>query len=197
MAIEPLEQEFRRCVISRADFEEACAYLDSHMEGEHDNLVLRALLSSAVIAYARPFSGNRSGGSAPASKKLPIDVEAILGPEELVLHGKVLSCRSKGIAHSDSEVNPSRRVPRRDSAVMSWSIPFDVMAQGIEAPKFRALAWRLAGECFQRMESIDKQLPGSADKSGSIFVPPADGVTRISIKLSEFANEQAESPSRK
>ena len=182
MSIE-LEREFRRCVISRADFEQAYAYLDCYMLGAHDDVVRRALLSSAVISYARPFSGNRSGGRTPARDKLPIDVGAILGTDQLELHHKVLLCRSKGIAHSDTDVNPSHRVPRRDSAVMSWSIPFDLMNQGIDVSMFRALAWRLAGECFRQMEQIDKQLPERTDGPPRIHIPLSEGVTKISVSL--------------
>jgi len=189
MSVE-LERQFRRCVISRDDFEEACAYLDYYQLDAHHDLVLRALLSSAVISYARPFSSNRSGPQALASNKLPIEVEGILSADQLALHKKILDCRFKGIAHSDSDVNPAHRVPRRDSAVMAWSIPFNLMAQGIDVQKFRELAGRLAYQCFVQQEKINKELPGLAEGAPRVPVPLATGVTRISISLSEFQDRK-------
>ena len=49
-----LDAEFNRWSISKRDFEEAHEYLKA-FDTNADGTIQRALLSAAIVAYARPF----------------------------------------------------------------------------------------------------------------------------------------------
>ena len=100
-----------RLILSYGDFKHAhraSLYLiDEHEKYEReggDDLILRALYSSLVVAYARPFN---SGGTSRVGRLPPLGDEyrAILTIEELQVHDYVLYCRNKLVAHTDAEAS--------------------------------------------------------------------------------------------
>jgi hypothetical protein len=101
-------QQFKRVVMSFADFKEAVDlsdYMISH--GLYNNfkenkLLISAMNCSMIMAYSRPFSGNQSRDGI----KIPdLGKKALreLNPNELTLHKSVMSDRNKLLAHSDSD----------------------------------------------------------------------------------------------
>jgi hypothetical protein len=102
-------QLYLRLILSYGDFKHSyrCAQylLDQHdiyaKEGG-DDLLLRALYSSLVVAYARPFNsyGSSRFGRVPALAK---EIHEVLSAEELTVHDYILHCRNKLIAHTDAE----------------------------------------------------------------------------------------------
>jgi|GEM_PF-5899535 hypothetical protein len=61
--IEKLQAQVARYILSSNDFEEALSYF--YPRPPEDTVVIRrALLTTAIIAYARPFTNNERGSSA-------------------------------------------------------------------------------------------------------------------------------------
>jgi hypothetical protein len=86
-----------RCAERLADVERICS---AHCNG--DDLLERALYSSMIVSYARPFNsqGNSRIGRIPP---LCNEITSFLTPDEIELHKYVLVCRNKLVAHSDAE----------------------------------------------------------------------------------------------
>lgn len=94
-------RQLKRLLISGKDLREADRYLgvlESHPEA---GPLRDALLISAVICYARPFSHNQDSSQAVATPSL----RTALPPELGELHDQLLMLRNKAIAHSDYEAN--------------------------------------------------------------------------------------------
>jgi len=96
--------QFNRVLISYIDFEQARAIAriildeDLHKNYPRENrILLEALNSSMVVAYCRPFSGNRG------IPDLPNRFVRSLTTAEKEIHEALMEDRKKVIAHSDSE----------------------------------------------------------------------------------------------
>jgi hypothetical protein len=96
---------FRRILVSYNDFKQA-AHISSHIVEaklhhdypEKDRHILQALNCAMLIAYARPFSGNR--GSKTMLASLPDRFLSGFTPDERALHRIVLKDRNELLAHS-------------------------------------------------------------------------------------------------
>lgn len=100
---------YYRLVLSYSDFKHAyrCAqYIiaehDSFSMEGGDDLLLRALYSSLVVSYARPFNSTGASriGRIPSLSK---ELLSVLSDPEREVHSYILLCRNKLIAHSDAE----------------------------------------------------------------------------------------------
>src|SRR5258708_26154483 len=97
----------RRVFVSYNDFKQA-APISSHIltaklhygYPEKDWHILQALNCAMIIAYARPFSGNR--GSETMLPELPERFLNGFAPDERALHEVVMKDRNEVLAHSDS-----------------------------------------------------------------------------------------------
>lgn len=97
----------RRVFVSYNDFKQA-AHISSHIltaklhhgYPENDRHILQALNCAMVIAYARPFSGNR--GSETMLPELPKRFLRGFTSDERALHKVVMKDRNEVLAHSDS-----------------------------------------------------------------------------------------------
>jgi hypothetical protein len=97
-----------RLTLSYGDFKHAYR-ASQHLLAQHedfakvggDDLVLRALYSSLVVAYARPFN---SSGSSRYGRIPPLEKElyGVLSEEELGVHHYLLHCRNRLVAHTDA-----------------------------------------------------------------------------------------------
>jgi hypothetical protein len=97
-----------RWAMAQRDLREADRYLsllaslDLQREGEESVATIkRALLSSAIVAYCRPFGSNKGAGI--ATKQICIDDFASV---DVSLHKKLVDLRNKAVAHSDADVVP-------------------------------------------------------------------------------------------
>src|SRR2546428_7085430 len=106
-----LEAQFNRASISNKDFAEAEDYLRAYSDDLADTL-RRALLVSAIVAYARPFTSNDGGTDGFATGTLAGNPKQILSDDELMLHEKILELRNEAVAHSDYTRKPTRFVER-------------------------------------------------------------------------------------
>jgi hypothetical protein len=105
-----LERDLNRTRISSHDFQQAGKYLAALGRHATSSVEYSALLSSAVISYARPFGPNEKEESALALARLAIAPDDVLSLEEKALHDDMLLLRNKAIAHAEYTNNPVRRV---------------------------------------------------------------------------------------
>lgn len=101
---------YLRLLMSYSDFKHAyrgtqrlIAEYDSGAYKSGDDFLLRAIYSSIVVSYSRPFNsaGTSRVGRIPALDK---ELLPIYSTEEVEVHEYVLYCRNKLIAHTDAEV---------------------------------------------------------------------------------------------
>ena len=96
-----------RLTISRNDLEQCILFLEQLPNHEYGSIAYEALLLSAIICYARPFSCNEKGKNAKANAKIENEVLNKLTKEELELHSKLLILRNKAIAHAEWSYYPT------------------------------------------------------------------------------------------
>ena len=125
---------FKRIVVSSVDLQQAgeCAHhilrlgLHSSTDRE-DRSLLKCLNTALVIAYTRPFSGNK--GSADVRKRLPSEYLDVLSDEQRQLHDELLRIRDQDQAHSDAGgLDMTVRVSRVGSILMAIPIRRNAIA---------------------------------------------------------------------
>ena len=154
-----LEQQAARMILSLNDFEEALSYLYAK-PAANATVVRRALLTSAIVAYARPFSENERGQRSQATAMVALRPKKLLTPEQLSLHNCLLDIRNRAIAHSTSEVRPVIHKVIRPAGSMSGHFVFDVMTQSIDRPLFASLCDVLHGACRKGLAEINDRIRG-------------------------------------
>ena len=99
---------FKRLTLSLSDLNEAMFCLERltcrgsfSTASEPDFATLRALHTTAVLAYARPFTANRA--TADVLPKLPSRLLKGYSREQRLLHERLLKLRNEHFAHSDPE----------------------------------------------------------------------------------------------
>ena len=102
--IEGKFRQFNRVLMSYIDFQQAHAIatliLDENLHENYpreNRFKLQALNASLVVAYCRPFSGNKG------VPDLPIRFVRNLSADEKEIHDALMADRNMVIAHSDSE----------------------------------------------------------------------------------------------
>ncbi len=116
--LEKLQAQAARYILSSNDFEEALSYLNA--KPPEDTVVIRrALLTAAIVAYARPFTNNEKGSSAEVTATVSLKLNNILSKDELEQHKHLIEMRNLAIAHSTSELRPVLYTPRPPS-LLSW-----------------------------------------------------------------------------
>ena len=93
-------RQFNRAALSRQDFREAREFLKELKPGL-TRTQEEALLMSAIICYARPFSQNDRDGQSEATSTVQGNPAKILDQSEFDLHTRLLDIRNKAVAHSD------------------------------------------------------------------------------------------------
>ena len=160
---EKLEQQFDRLSIWTRDFEEARDYLERY-DPKADMVIQRALISAAIIAYARPFSVNKRGTEKRVAETVRLKLGDVLNTEQKVFHEKIISVRNEAVAHSDFERKQTRRVPataRTPTGVrgfLTWSRPFDVLSEITDIEMFVEMVKLLWHECHDRRMQINQHL---------------------------------------
>jgi hypothetical protein len=137
-----------RVMLSGDDFERAGDFVKATRAHPAGSIEYEALLHSAILFYARPYSDNE-----PKKSKLPdearkltgLDLPAILG-EDLPLHDRLLALRNKVIAHAESEFFPAQTLKPAIGAG----------AKGQRGIAFQRRAWHVVDEkldldVFERM----------------------------------------------
>lgn len=104
--------------MSRRDFQEAHEFL-ARLAHEKSKTVRYALLTAAIVAYARPFSPNENNKNSEARNKLHIPPTSILDPAQMAVHTEVRRLRNKLVAHAEYAESPVRLIEaHKDSMVL-------------------------------------------------------------------------------
>lgn len=140
----------------------ACQRLDEIWDADPDGVLVRALWSSALVAYARCFESGRR-------LRLPADALEVLEMAERQLHGTLLVERDKHIAHQadDLERVLLSVVGRTDGNSQTVEGVAVLMAKQIGPPRekvaqVRELAAKLKSEATRRRESATASLLAEA-----------------------------------
>lgn len=110
--MEDLKRQIRRWVLSSMDLDQALERVNYVLEHrlyrettEVDRIVSRALQTAMIVAYSRPFSGNRD--QEHNTWRLDEFLE-VYNEQELAFHSRLLRNRNQVYAHSDSEIRDLR-----------------------------------------------------------------------------------------
>lgn len=183
-----LEAKFNRLKLSERDFSEAHEYLDRRAQVS-DVVVQRALIVAAIVAYSRPFKKSY-GTEMQAETTLDFPQSCFEDQEDRALHDRVIQLRDQGVAHSDYDRKPTRRVHAQGRGFMTSSKPFDPLTEIHDVGRFQRIAWRLKNYCVDQMFMIDRRLKGESEQAriSATGIVIADGTEEISItiKLDEF-----------
>jgi hypothetical protein len=101
------DKKFHRFTIALDDFEEALAYIEQAKLHRRGSLEHQALVSMAVICYSRPFSPNEKRADAKAQSRLSEEDLGTFSSSEKQLHDLCTTSRTKAVAHSEYDYNPT------------------------------------------------------------------------------------------
>ena len=147
-----IDRQFNRAYVSRQDMElcvQFCAALDS----ASDPVIQRALVTAAIISYARPFSGNADHAKATSSPKVrQMDLTEV----ERTLHKRICNLRNNALAHSDYDMNPTSAVQYRQAGYLVASRLYDPLAEMDNMGSLHSLAkkmWWVFDENLRRLST--------------------------------------------
>ncbi|WP_128003582.1 hypothetical protein [Piscinibacter defluvii] len=152
-----LRAQIARLILSINDFEEALGYLYAK-PAEDAVAIRRALLSAAIVAYARPFTQNEADRSTKATSTVALKVKRVLSVEQLQLHNQLLDYRSRAIAHAEHALRPVHYAPLKHPIYVAGHQVFDVLAQPIDRPLFAANCEALRRAAYEVMTALDAQV---------------------------------------
>jgi hypothetical protein len=153
-----ISAQFARLHISQHDFEEAEEYLDE-LARQASAVARRALLTAAVIAYARPFTQNESSSGGKATPQVPGRMLRDFTTSERKLHSRLLDLRSKAVAHSTYASRPIKKVTVMQSGFSVEGSYFDLLSEGLDRTLFQAMSRKLRIACRVEKLELSRKLP--------------------------------------
>lgn len=152
--MEPNKQRFNRAHISTRDFEKASEFIEAARCHPESGLEYEAFMISAIVCYARPFSGNERSASSPAASNLAVPLHS-LEREDLELHERILAIRNKAVAHSEFEKYPVRQIPVAGSAggFATTSTSFHIVSERLDLDAFVNIAKKMHALCVSTMHA--------------------------------------------
>lgn len=150
-----LHAQFNRASISEKDFAEAEECLRA-AEGSHPDVVQKALLVAAVIAYARPFRDSETGNASTA--RLPGSAIKAFTEEEKLYHKHLLKTRDEAIAHSAFPRKAVRRASGTASGFVTTGRMFDIRAEVEQTSVFLGMVVKLTTYCHNVMFALNRKL---------------------------------------
>jgi hypothetical protein len=107
----PVHPVILRVKLSIDDFKRVSEFLKAARSHPASSIEYEALLHSAILFYARPFTDNaqRKSKLPDAAKKLTgLNIKAILGGD-IGYHHQILDLRRRVVAHADAEFFPATK----------------------------------------------------------------------------------------
>ena len=145
---EMIDAQVIRLALSYTGFVEARGYLSSFRPRD-GRMVRRAVLQAAILAYTRPFSGNKDHTYATAA--FPLSIKKIASPAEYQLHEQLMALRNTTLAHADyktAHVHERRPGQLHSARFLEAHHFFDLLDEPIDRELFRALCWKLSSACI-------------------------------------------------
>jgi len=154
--------QFNRVLMSYIDFQQAHAIasiiLDEHLHETYpreNRIKLEALNAAMVVAYCRPFSGNKG------VPDLPSRFVRNLTPDEKEIHDALMDDRNTVIAHSDSEAwNMRPHYQEINGKHTLVPLHHGVHRPFLKEPTIRIqqLSEKQMETCFEERERFEKEL---------------------------------------
>ncbi len=146
-----------RTQISGDDFRCAKKFINAVRGYAVGTTEYEALMHAAIIAYARPFSGNERGTDPPSDPKLDPALVAFEGADR-ALHDRIISLRNRVVAHAESAQNPVELLPMKSDATIAdgfstQSQRWDVVNELIDLDAFHRIADAMCRRCTDHMLS--------------------------------------------
>jgi hypothetical protein len=157
-----IDKQLYRARISLNDFEQALDFL-SAIEGCQRDVVRRALLTSAVISYSRPFLNNERSSEARATPKMRDGLRARFTPEQKLLHDEILRIRNQAIAHAEWSRYPVGRVVSAGKVILE-ALFFDVLTVDLGVGRFRDIAEMMKRHCVSDIFNLQRQLTATVER---------------------------------
>jgi hypothetical protein len=156
--LDKLNAQFNRVLMSHYDFNEAQEYLRELQElpSEARVALKRALLTAAVVAYCRPFSGNDNHPK--ATSHLAVKFGEWFKPAQIALHEKLLDLRGKAVAHSDYDAKPVARIGSVPIGFAYFSGYRDLLQQDLDIVEWLDMCNRLSAHCLQSASARNRDI---------------------------------------
>lgn len=151
-----IQRQLNRVHISKRDFEETADYVNSYNKNYSDT-IKRALLSAAIIAYARPFKGNK-GPKDRSIPTLPKGWLKNLDNEHRKLHRRILDLRDKAVAHSEYGLKPTSPTVCDSGVVVQCSRPFDILAEDLDFFVFQSNIQHMIKYTIDKIYELNKKI---------------------------------------
>lgn len=156
-AVQRLNAQLSRARIAKWDFEEATSYLLA-LRGRRLIVIRRALLTSAIVAYSRPFTQNETDSNPNATSQLSVSLKKLLSAREVELHELLIALRHKALAHSSYSLKPVGRVQGSNRGFLLAGRPFDVLSQPLDHKELITMCAKLEAHCENKMFSLNRQI---------------------------------------
>lgn len=163
-----MSKRLTRAHISLRDLRKAATFLEQAEKYARKRvnarpLELEALLLSAIVSYAKPFTNNEARGqNSTADRRLTIDAAQVLNAaDDLRLHEDILKMRNKVVAHSDSEYYPVRWIPgvRGMRGSLYHSQTWSVMHEPLDLDAFARIVKKMSAACSRILLDAKSQNP--------------------------------------
>lgn len=153
-----VEPPLHRVLISKDEFLRAMEFIAAASTHAENTIEYEALLHSAIIFYARPFTNNegpRSGAPKEAQQLTVVNVASVLG-EDFAFHERIVKLRMKVVAHSEGAHNPAEYIPTTVSNPDSRGVVFGrkswhVVFEGLDPVVFARVADKMNRACTQHV----------------------------------------------
>jgi hypothetical protein len=154
-------KRFHRTHISLDDFDDALRFIRAARNHPTTSIEFESLLISAIILYARPFSGNERRKNPPIDRDLAKELVTFEGTQ-LDLHNRIISARNTGVAHAESVKNPLQpivpTVPDRGTdktfliaSGQRWNAVRDL---NLDLAEFEAIAQAMREHCAIHLHDL-------------------------------------------
>lgn len=150
------QKELYRLNIGKRDLDKAVSLLEAAVKHDPTSIEYEALITSAIIHYARPFSSNEKEKDAIALSRVPNRVTDQFSTEELSLHDLILNRRNKAIAHAEWREFPV--VVDLETRLIR-STRYSIYPEFLNAAPFLALAKKLSERLHNAVADHVFQLP--------------------------------------
>jgi hypothetical protein len=137
------KEMLNRLTSASLDLKNTIKFLEALSEHEYSSTAYEALLISAIIYYARPFSSNEKKDSThPSESRVPEEVLSELLEEEIALHEKIITLRNKAVAHAEWSYHPTGVTDNGIIKARPFSI-WEYFEGSAEIAKFKNLSQRV------------------------------------------------------
>jgi hypothetical protein len=156
--VESDEQRFNRAHICGRDFEKSLEFIEAARARLEDSLEYEAFIISAIVSYARPFSGNERSGKARAASKFDVSLDS-LQPEDQVLHRRLIDLRNQAIAHAEWGRYPVEQFHTVNTAegFATTARSFHIVSERIDLDAFARIAHAMKEACVEAMFKYRKR----------------------------------------